>query len=499
MWLNNVDFSDNSNGRSIILMSGKYSMASLWVQSCSYAHNTNGSLTVKIFTEKSSISLYGLMIVGNTGTFVDDENFISNSTVGQGVGIYIWSTCLYSNINISNCTIQGNSGGKSIVYITYETINILNLVSLVASSFTNNVGSALLATGCNMELKGHMVFMNNSAGRGAAMYLNQGSYITVKEYSTVEFIGNTASHQGGAIYIELPSNCPQHGIVFTDSSNISTVSFANNSARVAGNSIYFSIPASCNVVRDANNNNSLVNIPYKFNYTQQPGSIRSPITTSPYKLDLCSTSCGNRSNCNMPSRVMSGQPVGINATVYGYYGNVSETVQFLITCTNCNNTYRQSSNNILAHNGMFDVTMLAVDAGHDIISNTNVTLNLSSTISSKYRQLTGTVSIELSSCQSGYVFDPNLQRCVCYEQSKDIIQCQQDYAEIKYGYWFGIAVFPERTVSLCPIHYCKYEKQVETTNGYYKLPKELNDQCSSHRVGVGMRLLCRNNFGNNRL
>ena len=160
------------------------------------------------------------------------------------------------------------------------------------------------------------------------MYLNQGSYITVKEYSTVEFIGNTASYQGGAIYIELPSNCPQHGIVFTDSSNISTVSFANNSARVAGNSIYFSIPASCNVVRDANNNNSLVNIPYKFNYTQQPGSIRSPITTSPYKLDLCSTSCGNRSNCNMPSRVMLGQPVGINATVYGYYGNVSETVQF---------------------------------------------------------------------------------------------------------------------------------------------------------------------------
>ena len=90
--------------------------------------------------------------------------------------------------------------------------------------------------------------------------------------------------------------------------------------------------------------------------------------------------------------------------------------------------------------------------------------------------------MELSSCQSGYTFDPNLQYCVCYEQTKDIIRCHQDYSEIKYGYWYGVAIPPKRTVSLCPIYYCNFNE--ETSNGYYKLSEELGDQCCSHRTGV---------------
>ena len=225
-------------------------------------------------------------------------------------------------------------------------------------------------------------------------------------------------------------------------------------------------------------------------YTQPPGSIGPPITTSPYKINLCSAAChdhlsDNTSNrCNVPSKSMLGQSIYINATVCDYYGNVSITVPFLIECTDCNNNYRLPSNKILAHHGLFDVKFLAVDADRDIVGNTNITLKLSSVLPSKYRQLTGTVSLELSSCQSGYAFDTNLQQCECYEQSEDIIQCQQDYAEIKYGYWFGIAVFPKRTVSSCPIHYCEYDNHAETTNGYYRLPEELDDQCYSHRTGV---------------
>ena len=121
------------------------------------------------------------------------------------------------------------------------------------------------------------------------------------------------------------------------------------------------------------------------------------------------------------------------------------------------------------HNGLLDVTFVAVDATGDIVDDTNVTLSFSSVLSDEYRQLTATVSVELSSCQSGYVFDPNLQQCVCYEQSKDIIRCQQDYTEIKYGYWFGVGNSPKRIVSLCPIYYCNFKE--ETSNGYYSYLK----------------------------
>ena len=486
----NVTYYNNSNGGSVVELTSLdiNSEAFILMQSCSYRNNINGSMKLDIIGKKH-ITLYSISIIGNKGSFVATatDKSVADDIHGQGVGILILSNSIYSDINISYCNIQGNSGGKSIVYITNtaSSIPFREILSMISSNVTDNIGTALLVSNCMVIFEGHVLFMNNSAIRGAAMELNQESQIAIKEYSTIEFIKNIASQLGGAIYIELPSNCPQHGIVFTDISNTSVVSFVNNLAGFAGNSIYFSIPASCDIVRDATDDNSLVSTSWKVNYTQQLGSL---ITTSSYKVSLCSMSCelpdNTTGNCSLPNKIMLGQSIGINATICDYYGNVSETIQFLIECTNCNNNYRLSSDKILAHRGLFYVTFLAVDSDSDIIDDTNVTLNLYSTVSSKYRQLTATVTMGLSTCQSGYAFDADLQRCVCYEQNKDIIQCQQDYVEIKYGYWFGIAVFPERTVSLCPLHFCEYEKQAETTNGYYKLPKELNDQCSSHRVGV---------------
>ena len=261
-------------------------------------------------------------------------------------------------------------------------------------------------------------------------------------------------------------------------SNTSNILFTDNSAGIAGNSIYFNIPESCDVIRE-----TLID---KFNYLQPPGLIGSPIATLPYKVNLCSMTChlSNETGeiCHIPNRNMLGHSTGISAVVCDHYGSVSETVQFYVECTNCNDSYRLSNNKILVHQRSFDITFLAVDADSDIVDDTNVTLSLSSVLSDEYRQLTATVSMKLSSCQSGYTIDTNLQQCVCYEQSKDIIRCKQGYAEIKYGYWFGVAIPPKRTVSLCSIYYCNFNK--ETSNGYYKLSEELGDQCSSRRSGV---------------
>ena len=384
---------------------------------------------------------------------------------------------LPSTVMISHCNVYDNIGSESnIVYI--ESYGANQVVSIVSSNFTNNVGSTLYLSNCAVEFRGHILFMNSSAGRGAAMYLNQGSQIAIKENSVIKFDRNIARQWGGAIYIELPFSCPHYGIIITDMSNTSNVLFTDNSAGIAGNSIYFNIPESCDVIRE-----TLID---KFNYLQPPGLIGSPIATSPYEVNLCSMTC-HLSNeigeiCHIPNRNMLGHSTGISAVVCDYYGSVSETVQFYIECTNCNDSYRLSNNKILVHQGSFDITFLAVDADSDIVDDTNVTLSLSSVLSDEYRQLSATVSMKLSSCQSGYTFDTNLQQYVCYEQSKDIIRCKQGYAEIKYGYWFGVAIPPKRTVSLCPIYYCNFNK--ETSNGYYKLSEELGDQCSSRRSGV---------------
>ena len=467
----NVTFFNNSNGGSIFTILGRHSEAYLLANSCSYAHNNNGSLKLVMKVNISYVTLHRLTIVGSKGTFM---NYLVR--INQGSGILIVTNCLFGSIlNISFCNIQDNIGGKSIVYVG-DTSLVTPITSLVSSNFTNNIGSAFYISGCNIQFRGHSSFINNSAERGAAVYMDHGSQITVKEYSAIEFIGNTVSQQGVAVFIELSFGCPQSGIVFTDLMNTSTIMFINNSAKIAGNSIYVNNPESCSGI-----SNSFL---YEFNYSQPPDIVGLPIATSPHRIILCSTMCNeNGSICHIQNRNMLGQSVGVNAAVCDYYGNVSEAVQFDIECINCSDKFRLFNNEILVHSGLFFVTLLAVDTDSDIVDITNVKLRLSSVLSDEYTQLTATVLVELSSCQSGYVFDPNLHQCVCYEQSKDIIKCQQDYAEIKYGYWFGDAGLPMRTVSLCPIHYCEYSTHAETSNGYYKLPEELNDQCSSRRIG----------------
>ena len=487
MQLTNFTLLNNSGGGLIILVtsySSQMAAAYLRIISSTFSHNINGTFKLVMTTKFSSVvELYGLTIVKNEGTFRKDE--LNSNINDQGTGILMTLLSIVVDLKISLCNIHNNVGSKSIVYISVLH-SMLNVKSITSCNFTSNIGSALYLSNAAVEFEGNVLFMNNSAESGAAMYFDQDSQIKMNNDSIIQFIGNIAASQGGAIFIEMSFGCPQPtAILFT---NTSTVMFTNNSAGFTGNSIYFDIPESCDVIRDPTNINSIVYVPNKFIYTQLPGSIGSPVTTSPYKISLCSKAChlsnNASSSCYVPSRIMLGQSIGINATVCDYYSNVSEPVQFVIECNNCDNKYRLSSNKIVIQNGLFHITFLAVDADSDIVDNTNVTLNFSSVLPSKYRQLTGTVSLELSSCQSGYVFDMNLQQCECYEQTKNIIQCQQDYAEIKYGYWFGIAVFPKRTVSSCPIHYCEYDSHAETTNGYYRLPEELNGQCYSHRTGV---------------
>ena len=457
MQFTNVTFSNNSNGGSVILLFGEFLEVYFSANSCSYENNINGSLKLSIYAYKSTISLYSLKVIENKGSFVD-----SISAFGQRSSILLTSYCHFvSIIDILYCNIQGNNGGKSIVYI--EDISNHQMVSIVSSNFTNNFVSALHVSYCTVEFGGSVLFQNNSARKGGAMYVDKGSHIAIKENSTVTFNRNTALQEGGAIYMELSFDC------IVNLSNTSHILFANNSAEL-GDSIYLSNPEFCDDLKK---------------------SLGSHISTSPYTINLCSTTCDDsKSTCHVPNRNMLGQPIGINATVCDYYGDISELVLHLyVECTNCNNTIMLRNNRILVHNGLFYITFVAVNEDSDIANNTNITLSLSSVLDHKYEQLTTEFSLELSSCHGGYIFAENYNKeyeCKCYEESEDIIRCQKGYAEIKHGYWFGIAPSPKRkvTVSSCPINYCDYRMDAETNNGYYKLPEEMNDQCNSYRTGV---------------
>ena len=358
-------------------------------------------------------------------------------------------------------------------------------ITIVSSNFTGNHGPALHFSNCNnVELVGYLSFRNNTAQSGSAIYLAHDSQVIIGINSTLEFVNNIALLFGGAIYVDLPFNCIFQGTTFTYLPNSSFVLFANNSARIAGNSLYFSIPESCNIIKDSSDNNSIVYIPYKFTFIPLPGSVMPEISTSPYAVNLCSTKCNTSNNCFIKNRNMLGHSIYLNATVCDYYNNISESVQFLMKCIDCNNKYRLSDSKLLAYNGVSEFKIFTVNADNDISTSRNITINMTSISSHGYKQLSAVVSVKLSSCHSGYVFDTDSQQCNCYEQDKDIIQCQEDNVEIKYGYWFGTVTSEINTFSLCPTFYCIFDDQAEIRDGYFKLPEQQNDQCSLHRAGM---------------
>ena len=297
IYLINVTVFNSSYGGLEIFMQSNQNFASLnlIINSSVFAKNVNGALSILIADGYSSdVVLSKIIITGNTGTFRKNPLF---GNVEQVTGILMQLPAQDQHfLRMYNCIIIDNVGEKtgSIVHLHSSSLqNYVRFLSFIINScsFINNVGTALHLSGTEILFENLIQFVNNKAQRGAAVYLDDGSLIIMRNV-TLEFTANAAERWGGAVYIELSFGCIYDGVVFINGPNsFYNVSFVNNSAGITGNSIYFSIPDSCDAIKD-----SMLN---EFHYSQALGSIGPHISTSPYKINVCSTSCNdtNSSNC----------------------------------------------------------------------------------------------------------------------------------------------------------------------------------------------------------
>ena len=477
--LNNVTVINNSKG-GVMILSSNINMI-LNVMSSHFIENNNGALMI-------DIGRYNLLNFNKV-------SFLRNRGASDSQGIALHLKVVDNTvINLFDCKFDHNiatgRGSIAYIYIAVEIPNSetrLNVTVLMHSaSFVNNeLGSALYISQIDIELCNFTLFQNNSARFGAAIYVDKNAQITVCDESLVQFINNTATLRGGAIYTDL-SNCFTNRILFSNLTNFSSLVFINNTAKVSGNSIYFNVPESCNIERNYTQNNSVAYIPYKLKYIQSHDTLGPAIAASPYRLNLCSPhECSViRDECLITEKML-GQLVFFNGTVCDYFDAVAETVQFQIQCINCDTEFRLFNYELLVNSRSSNkIAILTTNAHDDIVNDSNITLELSSVLSSNYKKVFARLSVTLSTCYNGFVFSTTSQKCDCYNSgSDDIVQCQEDRAEIKRGYWYGI-ILKKHTTSLCPINYCNFNHRTKTRNNYYTLPKNRDDQCSSHRTGV---------------
>ena len=467
-------FNNNQGGIKIVLQGSM----TLDIASSTFSQNSNGALVLDMHGYDSKVEFSGVTFVRNKGSYDS-----------QGTALYIMSNGK-AVINFNKCNFDSNiaTNGHSIVYIASQdpSLEYHVTVSMNSSRFVDNLfGSALRTSRLILTFDSLALFQSNSAEAGSAIYAEPNSLITVGNASLVHLVKNTASLHGVAIYSDL-SNCFSNGVLFSNISNFNSFTFINNTARISGNSIYFNIPTTCNVERDHTKNSSVAYIPYKFKYIQEH-DIGPPIATTPYKVNLCSPHNYDtiNENCFITEQKMLGESVYLSAIVYGYFNAVAEPVQFQLKCNNCSTEYRLLNNEILINSKSPNkFSILATNTYNDVIGKVNITLELSSVLSDNYKELSARLSLTLSPCYNGFLFSIDLQKCECDNSGgDDIVQCQEDHAEIKQGYWYGF-IIKKHAASLCPIRYCDFNHRMKTRSDYYVLPGEADDQCTSHRTGV---------------
>ena len=193
--LNKVNISDNWFGVQIYMIGAETN--SLDITSSYFVHNRNGTLFVNL-GNKSNVNVHKTTFANNNGA-----NYAFDGSTLCFLG-YVFT------LNISMCKFYDNIGGNSIVYIRENIIGPYPFcnVSITSSNFTGNkIGSALQVQQCRiLNFYSKTLFEDNSARSGCAVYITEGSQISVSDGATVQFINNTASLRGGAMYIDL-TNC----------------------------------------------------------------------------------------------------------------------------------------------------------------------------------------------------------------------------------------------------------------------------------------------------
>ena len=138
-------------------------------------------------------------------------NFVSNKSPGHGAALYIDTKNKNDNIQIINTVFDHNIAGYSVVYLQgfwhpvrqTSPINFDQPVIINTLTFTNNVGSAIYLSSCDVKLKGISLFKNNIAENGGALYVEKETNVNIDDKAAVKFIANTANLNGGAIYVDL--------------------------------------------------------------------------------------------------------------------------------------------------------------------------------------------------------------------------------------------------------------------------------------------------------
>ena len=422
------------------------------------------------------------------------DDYIINADVNS-VKVNISASSFISNIVKYGCMSVPK---ESLVFlISSQFINNIGIcvsltqvkIVVVVSNFTGNIGSCIYLSECTLELVESTLFYNNTAEKGAALYINQGTTVSISD--DVQFLNNAAS-LGGAIFVDLSVVCLQKVFNLT-----SDVTFKDNVATTGynGDSLYFSVSKNCKINTNASDPTSLMYIPYRFNYSELNSTncctvscsnqryTKFPVITSPHHLILCGNNIKQLNNVTyFIDNTVLGKPAIFKGGIMDYFKKPSQPVLFNLNCTTCPSDIKLSSSNHILVVNTYPLNLMF--SGNERNFSINVTITFNSFVDANIQPIEAILIVQITPCFNyiGYAYSKEENGCNCYHRGHSVVKCSDYYNEIEDGYWIGV-IASQPTTSLCPAHYCSFIHRNKFTLGYSELPDKVNAQCNHHRMG----------------
>ena len=193
---------------------------------------------------------------------ISNCRFTHNSQYrGHGAAIHYSSSnstnCPQLSFVISDCNFTYNKHAESLVYIENRISECNNNIVFHSLKFCHNQGLSVYAISQNIYFNKKILFQNNTAENGTAVYITDYSTVIFGENSEVTFIQNIANLSDGIVFLRNHSNVifDQNSVAIFDDNKVSNgtvyseinsnitfqanckVTFHSNSARCYGAAI----------------------------------------------------------------------------------------------------------------------------------------------------------------------------------------------------------------------------------------------------------------------
>ena len=395
----------------------------------------------------------------------------NRAEASAAVDIYI-NRFFHALVKFHQCQFKNNILSNSQSKIANSVVSSVVNVAVTftgKSSFSNNSGTALYLVNSKAIFESHSCteYVNNtSSGNGGAIFVADDSVIEAHYDSTLLFINNTAVI-GGAIYT-LQSISRSACFIYKVYTNIT---FRNNNACSGlGHDIYISNLQLCLTLYSSQENF----FKYLYFLTKRLGN-RSK-STGPVEIKIHVTQLAP----------YPGIPYTLNITQLDHFKNdVTDLQRFPISAALLNNT------------------VVKIDVSYPIANNytivfkggsgANDTLILQATDEYDEYNAILPVNVSLSQCPPGYIFKNST--CHCSHSTNlyyyGILHCKEDNkAVIAGGLWAGYLenIKFKFVTADCVTSLCNYHNSTSNSYSEHGLPLNyslLNDHvCATHRTGV---------------